>query len=338
MSDLISVAKLAGVSRATAARAFSAPSLLRPETLSKVLAASRQLGFRPNRVAQQLRTQSTRILGVVVPTFSNPVFAEQLQAMEVIAQQQGYSLLVATTDYQPENEVRIVESLLRQRVDGLILTVADAENSRVLTLLEQEDIPVVLVHNPAVSAGVPSVCVDNYRAMYDVTTHLLQLGHHHIGMLTGPMWQSDRARLRYQGHQQAMRDGGLASLPVIEMPGHTRSHFSRLEPYLQGPQALTALLCSNDLLALSTIGGLMRAGYRVPDQVSVVGFDGIALGQSLFPSLCSVVQPQDELGRTAITNMLALLAGDPPGNAVIPHHLRLGESLGRPPAQTGDDR
>ncbi|VEA65071.1 Gluconate utilization system GNT-I transcriptional repressor [Serratia plymuthica] len=301
-----------------------------------MLAASRQLGFRPNRVAQQLRTQSTHIIGVVIPTFSNPVFAEQLQAMEISAQQHGYSLLVATTDYQPENEARIVENMLRQRVDGLVLTVADAENSQVLTLLEHENVPVVLVHNPAPHARWPAVCVDNYRAMYDVTEHLLQLGHRYIGMLTGPMWQSDRARLRYRGHSQAMADHGLAALPVIEMPGHTCSSFSQLEPCLQGPQALTALLCSNDLLALSTIGGLMRAGYAVPAQVSVVGFDGIALGQSLFPSLCSVVQPRDQLGHAAIMHLLALLAGLSPGNAVIPHHLQSGESLGQPPAQTGN--
>ncbi|MEA9390133.1 substrate-binding domain-containing protein [Acerihabitans sp. TG2] len=338
MTDLSSVAKMAGVSRATAARAFSAPELLRPNTLDRVLAASQQLGFRPNRVAQQLRTQSTRIIGVLIPTLSNPVFAEQLQAMESAAQQLGYSLLVATTDYQPEQEAAMVESMLRQRVDGLILTVADADNSVVLAQLTHEKVPVVLVHNPAHHTTIPAIGVDNYRAMYEVTTYLQDLGHCHIGMLTGPIWQSDRARLRYQGYQQAMTDRGQQALPAIEMPTHTRTSFNVLLPYLQGRFGLTALLCSNDLLALSAIGGLTRAGYQVPEQVSVVGFDGIELGRHVFPSLCSVVQPRDELGRCAIATLMLLLDGQPPASSVVAHYLRLGESMSPPAANTPHDR
>lgn len=333
MSDLISVAKLAGVSRATAARAFSNPELLRQETLHKVMTASRQLGFRPNRIAQQLRTQSTQIIGVVIPTLSNPVFAEQLQAMENAAKRHGYSLLVATTDYQPAQESEVIESMLRQRVDGLILTVADADNNAVLDALQREATPVVLLNNQPQRLPIPAICVDNFRAMYDATCHLQRLGHRHIGMIAGPMWQSDRARLRYQGYCQAMRAQGLTALPVIEMPKHTQSSFSTLQPYLRGSNALTALLCSNDLLALNTIGSLMRAGYRVPQQVSIVGFDGIDLGQQLFPALCSIIQPCEEFGRRAIESLIALLSGQPFSPGPVTHHFRAGESVGSPPTE-----
>ncbi len=132
MSDLIRVAERAGVSRATAARAFSDPHLLKPGTLKKVLDASEALGFRPNHIARQLRTQSSTTLGVLLPSLSNPVFALQLQAMEHQARLAGYGLLVATTDYQPEREAAIVEHMLRQRVAGMVLTVSDADSSAVL--------------------------------------------------------------------------------------------------------------------------------------------------------------------------------------------------------------
>ncbi|WP_037383879.1 LacI family DNA-binding transcriptional regulator [Serratia sp. DD3] len=336
MSDLISVAKLAGVSRATAARAFSNPTLLRQATLQKVMAASKQLGFRPNRIAQQLRTKSTKIIGVALPTLSNPVFAEQLQAMETVAKQHGYSLLVATTDYQPAQEADVIENMLRQQVDGLVLTVADADNNTVLDALQWEDIPTVLVHNQPQRLKIPTICVNNYRAMYDATCHIQQLGHRHIGMIAGPMWQSDRARLRYAGYCHAMNLKGLAALPVIEMPKHTQSCFTTLQPYLLGENALTALLCSNDLLALSTIGSLLRAGYQVPQQISVIGFDGIDLGQHLYPSLCSVVQPGDKLGRQAVESLLALLNGQPLLPGTVTHHFRVGESTASPPNVQGN--
>lgn len=326
MTDLLSVARLAGVSRATAARTFSAPEKVREATRNKVYAASKTLGFRPNYVARQLRTQSTRIIGVMLPTLSNPVFSEQLQAMENIARTGGYSLMVATTHYDPARESAVLENLLRQRVDGLVLTVANAQASQCLEKLEQEALPVVLVHNPAAGRRFVTVSVDNQQAMHQATRHLLTLGHTRIGMAAGPVQQSDRAQLRYQGYCQAMTDAGLAPLPLIEMAHHTRVDIDTLRPWLGAPQGLTALLCSNDLLALSAIGNLQRLGYRIPEQLSVVGFDGIALGEMVYPALCSVVQPQRELGTVAMESMLGLLAGEDVCSQTLDIALRHGES------------
>lgn len=332
MTDLLRVAKLAGVSRATAARAFSSPELVREETRLKVFAASDALGFRPNLIARQLRTQSSRTLGVLLPSLSNPVFAEQLQAMEVAAQQKGYGLLIATSDYQPQREADIVENMLRQRVDGLVLTVADADSSQVLANLQREDVPVVLVHNAPQKITLPSVCVDNRQAMRQATGHLLGLGHRHIGMIAGPILQSDRALQRYQGYCDAMNAAGLTPAAVLEMPSHTRSDLKTLQPALRGHQAMTALLCTNDLLAISVMGELLRAGYRVPQQISIIGFDGIDLGRLVYPSLSSVVQPLQNMGTQAIAHLLALIAGQRPDPvAPLPVQLRLGESIAPPP-------
>ncbi|WP_097458579.1 LacI family DNA-binding transcriptional regulator [Mangrovitalea sediminis] len=328
MADLAAVAKRAGVSRATAARAFSQPELVRQSTCERVLEAARELSFRPNRLAQQLRTQATRMIGVLIPDLRNPVFAEQLQAMEVAAREQGYALLVTTTGYDASREADVIEEMLCQRVDGLVLTVADAENSEVLVKLAQESVPFVLVYNQPATDEVAAVTVDNRWAMYDATQHLLALGHRQIGMVAGPVAQSDRARLRYEGYCQAMEEQALTARPVIEMPQHTQASFPLLAPQLSGPEGLTALLCSNDLLALSVISDLQRRGYRVPDDVSVIGFDGIELGDLFYPSLCSVVQPRAIIGRTAVSVLLARMGGEQPAVKRLPHQLRKGESAG----------
>ncbi|GGJ88902.1 substrate-binding domain-containing protein [Pseudomonas matsuisoli] len=328
MAGLKQVAQQAGVSRATAARAFATPELVRESTRSRIFEAADALNFRPNRLAQQLRQQSTRLIGVVLPSLLNPVFAEQLHAMEQAAREQGYALLIATTDYCANRERDMVEDLLRQRVDGLVLTVADADGSELLKRLAAESTPFALAyHQP--SQPYASVYVDNHQGMATATRHLLKAGHTKIAMVTGPALQSDRARRRVDGYRAAMRAHGLTPLPVIEMPAHTAAcasvmteQWTRLSP--------TALLCSNDLLAISVIGVLQRSGYKVPDDISVVGFDGIALGEQLYPSLCTVVQPIEQLGRTLIAEILAQLEGDAPRHHCLACRIRPGESSNIP--------
>ncbi|WP_312837117.1 LacI family DNA-binding transcriptional regulator [Pantoea sp.] len=328
MTDLLSVAKLAGVSRATAARAFSDPHLLKASTRQRVLEASEQLGFRPNHIARQLRTQTSRTFGVLLPSLLNPVFARQLQAMERQARHAGYGLLIATSDYQPQREAAIVEHMLRQRVAGLVLTVADADNSRVLATLADEQMPFVLTHNVPQQHDYPAVCVDNRQAVADATAHLHALGHRHSGMVAGPMLQSDRARLRYQGYCDAMRQADLAPRPVIEMPSHTHSDFHLLRPLLDAAEPLTAVICTNDLLAISLMGAALRAGVQVPGALSIMGFDGTDLGEQLAPSLASVAQPSDLLGACAIDLLLQQATR---GTHVLAHRLREGESIAPAP-------
>jgi DNA-binding LacI/PurR family transcriptional regulator len=327
MTDLKDVAHLAGVSRATAARAFATPEVVREATREQVFAAARTLNFRPNRLGRQFRLQATRMLGVVVPNLLNPVFAEQFQAMERAARQHGYNLLLATTDYDGAREAEVVEDLLRQRVDGLVLTVTDAHDNPLLDALSREATPFVLAYHQPSRADFSAVSVDNRAGMQLATEHLLQLGHSHIGMVAGPALQSDRARLRYQGYCDAMQARGLEPMAVLEMPAHTRADLSVLAPHLRGPGAPTALVCSNDLLAISVIAELRRGAHQVPRHMSVIGFDGIALGTQIHPSLCSVVQPIEALAQAVIGQLLNLIGGGAPASVCLPCHIRPGDSI-----------
>ncbi|OCX20385.1 LacI family DNA-binding transcriptional regulator [Pseudomonas graminis] len=326
MSDLKDVARVAGVSRATAARCFASPEVVRPTTRDQVFAAARELGFRPNLLGRQLRLQTTQLIGVVVPSLLNPVFAEQFQAMERAARLRGYNLLLATTDYSAERESAVVEELLRQRVDGLVLTVTDAHSNRVLQSLSTEDTPFVLAYHQPGSTEYSAVSVDNRAGMALATRYLLEAGHRRIGMVAGPTLQSDRARQRYAGYCDAMAEHGLAAMPIIEMPSHTQADFTALAPLLSGPHAPTALVCSNDLLAISLIAELRRHGWAVPQQLSIIGFDGIDIGTQMHPTLCSVVQPIAALATTVIDQLLAQIAGAAPTSHCLPCHIRPGES------------
>lgn len=326
MSDLKDVARVAGVSRATAARCFASPEVVRPTTRDQVFAAARELGFRPNLLGRQLRLQTTQLIGVVVPSLLNPVFAEQFQAMERAARLRGYNLLLATTDYSAERESAVVEELLRQRVDGLVLTVTDAHSNRVLQSLSTEDTPFVLAYHQPGSTEYSAVSVDNRAGMALATRYLLEAGHRRIGMVAGPTLQSDRARQRYAGYCDALAEHGLAAMPIIEMPSHTQADFTALAPLLSGPHAPTALVCSNDLLAISLIAELRRHGWAVPQQLSIIGFDGIDIGTQMHPTLCSVVQPIAALATTVIDQLLAQIAGAAPTSHCLPCHIRPGES------------
>jgi len=337
MTDLKEVARLAGVSRATAARTFATPEVVRPATREQVFAAARELGFRPNHLGRQLRLQQTNLIGVVVPNLLNPVFAEQFQAMERAARAWGYNLLLATTDYAAERESAVVEELLRQRVDGLVLTVTEVEQNTLLEGLSCEDTPFVLAYHQPDNTDYCAVSVDNRAGMALATDYLLDAGHSRIAMVAGPALQSDRARLRYAGYCDAMQERGLTPLPVIEMPAHISADFTAIEPLLRGPRPPTALVCSNDMLAISLIAELRRNNWGVPEQLSVIGFDGIAIGTQMHPTLCSVVQPITTLANTVIEHLLARINGANPTSQCLPCHIRPGESM-RPYEETCHDQ
>ena len=325
------VATEAGVSPATVSRVFNAPETVRPALRDRVQAAALALGYRPNVSARSLRTQRTRSLGVVLPTLLNPVFAECLQGIAQAATSAGYSIVPITTDYELAHETRAANLLLARGVDALILCVANAERSAVLARLRSSKSPYVLVYNR--HDRHPCVSVDGHAAVTALVARLHGLGHRHILMVSGSLAASDRAQQRHQGYLRGMATAGLKPqlLEVPFMAGATE----RIAEYLAArqvmPQAPTAVVCSNDLLAIRCMRAAGQVGLRVPEDLSVAGFDGIALGEDLTPALSTIVQPNAEIGQRSVELLVQALSG--PARLSSAHsltldlHIRDGESI-----------
>lgn len=328
------VSEEAGVSPATVSRVFNAPHRVRPQLRARVQAAADVLGYRPNTSARALRTQRTRALGVVLPTLLNPVFAECLQGIAQAALSRGYSIVPITTEYDLAHETHAADLLLARGVDALILCVANAARSATLTRLQDAHAPYVLVYNR--HASHPCVSVDGSAAAADLVTRLHALGHRKILMVSGALASSDRAQQRYQGYQRGMGQAGLSPelLEVPFMDGATDRVAAYLTTQRTRPMAPTALVCSNDLLALRSVRAAHRMGWRVPEDLSVTGFDGIALGEDLTPALSTVVQPNAEIGRRSVELLVQTLASRAPLSAVasltLDVHFRTGESIAAP--------
>lgn len=340
------VAAAAGVSLATVSRVMNGGGLVAGETARAVRDAAAVLGFRPNLLGRRLRAGRSNTIGVMLPTLHHPVFAECLSGIEQCAQSHGQAVALTTTQYDPANEEAASERLLESRVDGLVLTVADGRRSPVLDKLDREGVPYVLMFNQSSplrkssagrEGGAPlgqvraCVSVDNRLAARHMVEHLIGLGHRHVRMIAGQFTQSDRARLRYRGYQDALQQAGLDALNPVEMPFNTKEAAALLQEVMTVHPVPTALFCSSDHLALVVLHSLAMIGRRVPDDVSVAGFDGVAIGDLLTPTLTTVAQPVAEIGRTAVEMLHQRLSGQQVLRSALLHHtLKFGGTAASP--------
>lgn len=326
------VAHEAGVSVATVSRVFNAPELVSPPTREKVQRVARRLGYAANASARTLRTQRSKVIGVVLPTLLNPVFAECLEGIAAAAAELGYSIIPATTSYRAEDETSAVAALVSRSVDGVVLVVADPGAAPALKRLRTAKVPYVLAYNR--HPRHPCVSVDHEAAVADVVHRLVARGHRRIAMVSGQLSASDRARQRHDGFVRGLAECGQPLGTLIEVPfmDHAVQH---LTDFLRGPNRPTAVFCSNDLLAIRTIRAASQIGLQVPRDLSVVGFDGIELGGDLTPSLGTVLQPSRSIGHECVQLLAgAMRAGQPltaAASRTAAHTFRDGESVGPPP-------
>lgn len=324
------VAEQAGVSVATVSRVFNLPDKVAPATRALVERIAQEIGYLPNASARTLRTQRSRVLGVVLPTLLNPTFAECLQGIAEAAVAGGYAIVPVTTGYELAAEQRAVNQLLAGGVDGVILVVSNPSTAVALERLRVAAVPYVLAYNA--HPAHPCVSVDSEGASAEVVAHLVRLGHRRIAMVSGTLAASDRAQQRYRGFLAGMAAAGLEAPPLVEVP-FVETAVTALARYLTeaSPAARpTALFCSNDLLAIRSIRAAHLSGLRVPQDLAVVGFDGIALGEDLTPALSTVTQPNHDIGRHSVELLVRALAGGGAPTAasslLMPHSFRAGES------------
>jgi DNA-binding LacI/PurR family transcriptional regulator len=327
-----SVAKRAGVSTATVSRVINEHGRVRPATAERVRETIVALNFRPNIIGRSLKTARTGTLGVMIPTLANPVFADAVAGIQDAARAAGYAIVITATDYRSDDEVASVHTMLSNRVEGLILTVAEAENNALLDQLDAEGTRYVLLYNQPCSHPRSTVTVDNIAAGRLVAEHLVALGHRRIGMITGDPTASDRAAARRTGFIAGLRDAGIHDPTVVEVDFMNMERSDALRRLFSTPSAPTALFCSNDALAIAVIGLLRGLDMSVPRNVSIIGFDGISIGELIEPRLATIEQPSREMGETAVRHLLDRLSGDASQQAIIlAHRLRPGGTAGPVP-------
>lgn len=324
------VAEQVGVSIATVSRAFNAPEQVAPETRRRVIQAASQLGYVPNSSAQTLRRQFSKVLGVVLPTLLNPVFAECLDGIAQMAAASGYSIVPMTTDYRLSGEEAAVNRLLAYSVDGMILVVSNPQTSQELVKLQARSLPYVLLYNR--HADHPCVSVDCEGAMAQLIHRLAGMGHRRIAMVSGQLAASDRSQQRYRGYVTGMQECGLDAYDLVEVP-FMDAVVSRLAQFLGAVRRPSALVCSNDLLAIRCLRAAHVAGLDVPRDLTVVGFDGIELGRDLTPVLSTIAQPNREIGRRGVQLVVQALSKgrtlDAAASLTLSHEFHEGESCAR---------
>ena len=330
------VARRAGVSTATVSRVLAGIGRSRPETASAVYAAAEALGYRPSGVARSLRMQRTRTLGLIVSDVQNPFFPELVRAADDAARAIDYSILLGSAAFDEERAVHYLNLMVDRRVDGMIVASSQISDAS-WTWLIASPVPVIVVNSEPPDARVAAISSDNEGGSRRAVEHLVELGHRRIGYIRGPQ-SFTAARPRLAGFQAACAEAGLdpADTPVVRSDGQVENGELVTAQLLEDAPGLTALAAYNDLTAIGALRALRRAGRRVPQEISVIGFDDIAAASWVVPGLTTISQQKAEMGRLAVDYLARTLdAGDdPPAPEVIrlPTELRVRESTGPAPA------
>ena len=292
------VAELAGVSIGTVSNVLNNPAMVAPATRARVRAAIESTGFVRSTAAHQLRGGKSRSVGVVILDVSNPFFTDMVRGAEQALRDDGYVLVLCSTDESPEREQHYLGLLEEHRVEGVLITPAERELAHVVALANR-GIPTVLLDRSAPAGALCSVTVDDVRGGELAATHLLSSGRARIALVNGPASIRQCADRRRGARRAARRLGLDADKAIVEVvvPALTDVHGEHaVERVLGELPGVDAVMCANDLLALGLLRGLAARGVSVPDEMAVVGYDDVAFAAMLSPALTSVRQPKLELG------------------------------------------
>ena len=307
------VASHAGVSVATVSNVLNRPEIVAQPTRDRVHSSIRELGFVRNESARQLRAGRSRTIGLVVLDVANPFFTDLARGVEDEASKAGFAVILCNSDDQERKEKRYLELLEEHRVQGVLITPVVGAGSR-LARLQRRGTPVVLVDSRSASRGQCSVAVDDVLGGDLAVSHLLATGHERIAYLSGPPAIRQVAD-RHEGALRALRRAGrdAAGMQVIEAGGLNVAAGQKAGAEIAaqpGGSRPTAVFCANDLIALGVLQEMTRNRIRVPEDISIIGYDDIDFAGAAAVPLTSVRQPRQQLGHTAARLLLDEAADD----------------------------
>jgi DNA-binding LacI/PurR family transcriptional regulator len=305
------IARVAGVSHSTVSRALSNSPLIPQTTTRRIQQIAEEMGYTASAIGRGLVKGRTEAIGVVVTSISDPFNGEVVAGLEEAANQQGYSVSLATSQGLPEREISVVRAFQSQRVDG-ILVASSRVGSNYATLLADLQIPVVLLNNQHPGEFAYSVRIDNMQGAFEATNYLLELGHRRIAYL-GDIHGLHSDAERRGGFQKAMTDAGLTIPANFLLCGDGKMELATevtVDLFASPKQKPTAILCYNDMTAVGVMEAAKRIPLRLPEELSIVGFDDIQLAALLTPGLTTVRQPKRQLGMQAMNLLLKLVRGE----------------------------
>ena len=303
------IARLARVSHSTVSRALRNSPRVKTETIERIRQVAEQHGYRASAVARSLATRRTKTIGVVVTTITDLFAAEVVSGIEEVACDNGYSILLTNSNADPDREIRVVRSLEESRVDGIVVT-SSRVGALYMPILSRMRVPIVLLNNQHPSEFVHSVMIANTEASMAATRSLIDLGHRRIAYLGDRNGrQSDTER--FAGYRQALDSADIPFEPelVFHGDGNPEGGMEGMVHLLALRDPPTAVFCYDDMTALGVLSQIRTLGLRVPDDISVIGFDDLKIVKYTEPKLTTVRQPMLQMGRLAMETLLDILAG-----------------------------
>ncbi|MCG9595483.1 substrate-binding domain-containing protein [Vibrio sp. Isolate25] len=310
MATMKDIARLAGVSTSTVSHVINKSRYVSEEISERVNKAAQELNYTPSALARSLKMNRTKTIGMLVTTSTNPFFGEVVKGVERSCYQQGYNLILCNTEGDNERMRESINTLLQKRVDGLILMCSSLEGERIDVFEKYPDIPVVVMDWGPMLFTSDKIQDNSLRGGYMAAKHLIEAGHKEIGCITGPLVKH-QAQMRYEGYKRALIEASLEFNPnwIIEADFECEGgHEAFIKMHAKGPLPSSIFVC-NDMMAMGVINAANEKGIRIPQDLSIVGYDDIQISKFMTPALTTIHQPKYRLGKAAVEALLKKLDG-----------------------------
>ncbi|WP_158119183.1 substrate-binding domain-containing protein [Vibrio metoecus] len=305
MATMKDIARLAGVSTSTVSHVINKSRFVSDEIAERVNNAAQQLNYAPSALARSLKMNRTQTIGMLVTTSTNPFFGEVVKGVERSCYHKGYNLILCNTEGDNQRMKASINTLLQKRVDGLLLMCSTLEGERLDVFDRYPDIPVVVMDWGPILFASDKIQDNSLQGGYMAAKHLIECGHREIGCITGPLIRH-QAQMRYEGYKRALSEKGIAINPdwIVESDFECEGGYQAFEKLYERGKLPSALFVCNDMMAMGVIQAASQRGLRIPDALSLIGYDDVHIAKFMTPALTTIHQPKYRLGKAAVDTLL----------------------------------
>ncbi len=314
--SVFDVAKAANVSVATVSRAFNLPDLVRDDVRMRVIASAQRLGYTANPAAKALRSRKTHIVGTAIPTLDYAIFAKMINSFQDTFAQHGYMTIVLTTGFDNMKTFDKVKMLVDRGAEALLL-VGEIQDPALKQFLKESPIPAITTYSYLPDEIIPSIGFDNYSASFSMRAYLADLGHTDFALIAAAPSGNDRQRARIAGYREFIETRGLSGADnILIRPHEIRAGADAIRMILKDYPETTTVVCTSDVAAFGALSECKRLGVRIPEDISITGFDDSDYDRYLDPPLTTIAVPAKEMGAVGANMLFEALTKDIPPRTV----------------------